>query len=47
MKTQSNSPNFQENPPAGEDKVIAEVIQCSMGVLNKETEFNGSAKQGN
>ena len=38
MKTQSNSPNFQENPPAGEDKVIAEVIQCSMGVLNKETD---------
>jgi catalase len=38
MKTQSNSPNFQENPPAGEDKVIAEVIQRSLGMLNKETD---------
>ena len=38
MKTQSNSPNFQENPPAGEDKVITEVIQYSVAMLNKETD---------
>jgi catalase len=36
-KTQSNPLNVQENQPASEDKVIAEVIQNSMGMLNKET----------
>ncbi|MEH2253166.1 catalase family protein [Nostoc sp.] len=38
MNTQSTPPNIQENPPVNEDKVIAEVIQCSIGVLDKETD---------